>query len=307
MTSQLPPKSVASATQPTSDRRRRPKVSICIPAYQAERHLQETIDSVLAQTYRDIEVVIVNNNSSDGTRAIVEAVEDSRVRVLRNATTLPIFENFNLAIRESRGQYVKLLCADDTLEPDCIAAQTKVLEDRPDVALVAVRTDYIDDDGRLLRRARGLTGIAGSHSREFVVKEIVRNGGNPVGPPVVGMFRRGDFDRCGRFRGDLLFPMELDLWTRLLRHGEFFGLARTLASFRISGDSMTALTSVRSQLAEQIELTRRLIDESPGRIGVLDRVVGRANCYIMQLRRTAPYLLSRQRASRRCRHAAASP
>jgi glycosyltransferase involved in cell wall biosynthesis len=300
MTSQLCDGRRSVATKPTPQRR--PKVSVCIPAYQAERHLRATIDSVLAQTYRDLEILIVDNNSSDGTRAIVEAVNDDRVRVLRNAITLPIFESFNLAVHQSRGDYVKLLCADDTLEPDCIEAQAEVLQDRRDVALVAVRTDYIDDYGRVLRRARGLTGIAGCHSRSSVVRTIVRNGGNPIGPPVVGMFRRADFDRCGGFRGDLLFPMELELWTRLLRHGDFYGLARTLASFRISSDSMTALTSARSQLAEQIELTKRLIDDDPDGVGIHDRVVGRANCYVMQLRRTAPYLVSRLRGAPRSRH-----
>jgi glycosyltransferase involved in cell wall biosynthesis len=280
-----------------------PQVSLCIPAFQAERHLQATIDSVLSQNYADLEIVIVDNNSSDGTRDIVGALKDDRVRVIRNPTTLPIADNFNLAVQQSRGRFVKLVCADDTLEPDCIAAQAEVLDGRPEVTLVSTRTDFIDDEGKLLRPSRGLGGIVGQHSGERVVRQIVRSGTNPIGPPVAAMFRRVDFDRCGGFRGDLLFPMEMDLWVRLVRRGDFFGIPRTLASFRIGGGSMTALMSARSQLAQQIEFARRLVDDPGWEISVADRVLGRINCYDMQMRRSGLVLMSAIRASRRRRRA----
>lgn len=284
-----------------SGSRLRPTVSICIPAFQAERHLQTTIDSVLAQDYADLdlEIVIVDNNSSDSTREILEKLTDDRVRVIRNEATLPMVDNFNHAIRQSRGEFVKLVCADDTLEPDCIAAQCAVLADSPDVALVAVRTDFIDDRGGLLRPARGVARIAGRHPAQRVVREIVRGGSNPIGSPVVGMFRRADFDRCGGFVGDLPFVMEMDLWVRLLRGGDFVGIPRVLASFRICGGTTTALMSPRSQLAQQIEFARRLVDDSRWHITLIDRIVGRVKCYDMQLRRSLLYLLSTLRTSGR--------
>lgn len=279
-------------------------VSICIPAFQAERHLQTTIESVLAQDYAglDLEVVVVDNNSSDGTREILAKLADDRVRVIRNEATLPMVDNFNHAIRQSRGEFVKLVCADDTLEPDCVAAQCEVLAANPDVALVAVRTDFIDDEGKLLRRARGVARIAGRHSAPRVVKEIVRSGSNPIGSPVVAMFRRSDFDRCGGFVGDLPFVMEMDLWVRLLRGGDFVGIPRVLASFRIASGTTTALTSARSQLGQQIEFARRVALDARWQITLIDRVVGRIRCYDMQARRSLLYLLSAARASWRRRH-----
>lgn len=278
-------------------------VSICIPAFQADRHLQTTIDSVLAQNYAgiDLEVVVVDNNSSDGTREILEKLADDRVRVIRNGTTLPMVDNFNYAVRQSRGQFVKLVCADDTLEPDCIAAQCEVLAANPDVALVAVRTDFIDGEGRLLRPARGVARIAGRHSAQRVVKEIVRSGSNPIGSPVVAMFRRSDFDRCGGFVGDLPFVMEMDLWVRLLRGGDFVGIPRVLASFRIASGTTTALMSARSQLGQQIEFARRIAADARWQITLFDRIVGRVRSYDMQVRRSVLYLLSALRTSGRPR------
>jgi glycosyltransferase involved in cell wall biosynthesis len=224
--------------QSHSARTRRPTVSLCISAFQAERHLQATIDSCLAQQDQ-VELVIVDNNSSDGTRDILEAARDDRVRIIRSATTAPIADNFNLAVQQSSGQFAKLICAGDTLHPDCIAKQAKVLEDNPDVALVAVRTDRIDDEGKLLTHAHGLAGLDGRHSAEHVIRRIARSSADPIGPPVSGLFRRVDFDRCGGCRGDLLFPMDMGLWVRLLGQGDFIGVPVTLASSRIASGSPT--------------------------------------------------------------------
>ena len=294
-----PPRYRAAGSESEVSGPRPPKVSLCIPAFQAERYLQATIDSVLAQTYADLEVVIVDNCSSDGTSDIVANVDDDRVRVIRNPTTLPMVDNFNLAVRQCRGEFVKLVCADDLLEPDCVATQTAVLENIPGVALVSGRTDFIDEDGRLLVGGRGLRGILGRHSAQRVVRKIVRSGGNPIGAPVCAMFRRSDFERTGGFRAESVFMMDMDLWVRLLRNGDFFGVPRTLASFRISGGSTTGTTSPLSQLAQQAEFVRRLLDDGQWSLSSVDRVVARVKLYDGMLKRTLLFAMSNHRARRR--------
>jgi glycosyltransferase involved in cell wall biosynthesis len=219
----------------------RPTVSLCISAFQAERHLQATIESCLTQHDAELELVIVDNNSSDGTRGILEAVSDRRVRVIHSDTTVPIAENFNLAVQQSHGRFVKPVLAGDTLHPNCIARQAKVLEDNPDVSLVAVRTGRVDVEGKLLARGCGLTGLVGRHSAERVIRRIARSSTDPIGPPVSGLFRRDDFDCCGGCRKDLLFPMDMGLWIRLLGHGDFVGLPDTLASSPMGNGSVAQL------------------------------------------------------------------
>jgi hypothetical protein len=207
-------------------------------------------------------------------------VNVDRVRTFRNTTTVAVVDNFNLATQHSRGQSVKLPCADDTFEPECVAAQIKVL-----------------------RRA---SGLAGRNSGERVVGQIVRSGCNPIGPPVMGMFRRVDFDRCDGFGRELPFVANTHLWVRLLGNDDFVGLPRTLALIRIRGESITALTTVRSQRAEQIEFARRLADDPRWKISVGDGIVARVNCYIMQVRRPTIYLVGALPASRRRSHAIGS-
>ena len=293
-------------TEVNSVCRSRPKASVCIPAFQAERYLQATVDSVLAQNYADLEIVVVDNNSSDGTRDILDMVKDDRVRVIRNATTLPIVENFNFTVRQTRGEFVKIICADDTLTPDCIGEQVAVLENIPEVVLVAARTDFIDDAGELIVPARGLGGIVGRLPPERVIKRIIHCGGNPIGAPLAVMFKRIEFDRCGGFRADLPFLMDMDLWVRLLHGGDFFGLPRTLGSFRVHSESVSGLISARSQLAQQIEFDRLLVDDPRWNISAADRIQGRVRCYENQMRRTLLFAVSAWRTSRRSRPPVAS-
>ena len=114
------------------------------------------------------------------------------------------------------------------------------------------------------------------------------------------MFRREDFDRCGGYIRHSLFPnvSDVDLWARLIRDGHFFGMARTVASFRIGSGSVTATTTARSLLCQQREFSRHLINDPHWNISTRDRIIGWFNCYDKQLRRTVLYAMSNYRAWR---------
>ncbi|WP_431233279.1 glycosyltransferase family 2 protein [Mycolicibacterium psychrotolerans] len=280
---------------------RRPKVSLCIPAYQAGEFLRDTLDSVLAQDFPDLEILVVDNHSTDETPAILDTITDDRVRVVRNETTVSAAENHNLAVKLSRGEFVKVISADDTLKHNCVAAQAAVLQSNPDVTVVASRTDFIDDSGALLFKARGLRGLLGRQTGEQVIRQIVRSAKNPIGAPVSVMFRRSDFDRCGGFSGPHLFTLDMDLWARLLGLGHFYGMPETLAAYRIRSGSLTALTSARSQLAQQDTFTRKLIDDPRWEVRYTDQMLGKLNRYDVLLKRVMLFKLSSVRASRRSR------
>jgi glycosyltransferase involved in cell wall biosynthesis len=118
----------------------RPLVSIVVPVYNGAEFLAEALDSILAQTYDNWDLLIVNNCSTDQTLEIAEAyaIRDSRVQIHNNREFLPMMANINNAFRRISGQseYCKMLLADDMLFPECIEKMVSVAEAHPSVGIV---------------------------------------------------------------------------------------------------------------------------------------------------------------------------
>jgi glycosyltransferase involved in cell wall biosynthesis len=122
-----------------------PLVTIGIPTYQRAAQLARALDSALQQTHREIEVVISDNASLDGTESVCRAaaIRDDRVRYLRQQCNQGPTANFNLLFGQVRGEYVMMLADDDWLDPGYVAACLNVLRSEPDVALVAGSSRYV--------------------------------------------------------------------------------------------------------------------------------------------------------------------
>ncbi len=217
-----------------------PLVSVCVPAYRAEAFIAATIESVLAQSYQNWELIILDNASPDRTGEIARSYADPRIRVEANPSTVPLATNWNAVAALATGRYLKLLCADDLIAPECLAAEVEVLERDRGVVMVASRRDFISAGGEVVLRDRGLEGLTGRREAAGVVRTVIRSGINPIGWPSAILVRRSDFEAVGGFDPRWLHPIDLDLWLRLLSRGALFGLDRPLASFRISGESVTA-------------------------------------------------------------------
>jgi len=126
-----------------------PTVSIGMPVYNAEELLPETLDSILAQTFEDFEVVISDNASTDSTPEICRtyARRDDRIRHERIDEGIPVTGNFNRACRLSRGRYFKWQAHDDLLEPEFLSCCVRILDEDPTTLLVATRVRPIERDG----------------------------------------------------------------------------------------------------------------------------------------------------------------
>lgn len=262
----------------------RVRTSVCIPAYQAEAHLAETLDSVLASDADDLEVVVLDNATTDRTAEILAGYHDPRLRTFRNDEVLPIAENWNRTVQLSTGELVKVVCADDLIRPDSVRRQAELLAADPTIALVGSRRHLIDDAGTILAKDRGLFRMIGRHDGRSIAAQVVRSGGNPLGESAGLIFRRRDFDAVGGFDGRLVFPMDLDLWVRLLRHGDFVGIPETMAAFRASATSLSSERTKR-QYQEARELTRRIAADPAWQVSALDRLIGQVGAPLARLRR----------------------
>ncbi len=167
-----------------------PAVSVCVPAYQAGRHLATALRSVLAQNFSDFELLVLDNDSTDDTAGIVRSFTDPRVRLVRNEKTISMTANWNRCVALSQAPLVKLLCADDVLRPDCLRVQHQVMAANTRLSMTVCRRDFLDARGRRLATGRGLTGLIGEHDRVAVARRAIRHGGNPIGEPGSVLFRR---------------------------------------------------------------------------------------------------------------------
>ena len=136
-----------------------PKLTVAIPTYRGAQFLGAAMASVLAQTFRDFELLVINDNSPDDTEAVVRGFNDPRVRYVRNPTNLGPQGNWNRCLDMARGQYFKLLPHDDLLMPTCLARQVSALDADHDerLALVFSAREVLAPDGRVLTR-RGYPG-----------------------------------------------------------------------------------------------------------------------------------------------------
>ena len=274
-----------------------PHVSVCIPVYQGERFLAETIRSVLEQTYRDYELVILDNASSDDTSRIAHSFRDPRIRVETNPTTLAQPLNWRRAVELSRAPLVKLLCADDLLHPRCLELQVPPMNDDPGVALVAARRNMIDENSRVVVPGRGLRGLVGRRSCVQVARRVMRSGANPIGEPGGVLFRRSDYLAVGGWHPARRWAMDLDLWVRLVQRGDLLGLPETLAAFRIGRESLSA-DNEATIYAEQKAYIEELGATPHLQVRKTDLLLGRTRAPLGRMRRRALFRMSRRAARR---------
>ncbi len=134
-----------------------PLVSVGLAVYNGENYIREAIDSILGQTFRDFELIITDNDSTDGTQQICEAyaAQDERVRYVRNPENIGCTQNQNYTAKLARGKYFKLAAHDDVCAPTMLEKCVAVLEENPDVVLAFPQAQVIDDEGKPLEKGIG--------------------------------------------------------------------------------------------------------------------------------------------------------
>jgi glycosyltransferase involved in cell wall biosynthesis len=242
-----------------------PRVSVCLPVFNGQPFVGQAIRSVLRQTYEDLELIIADNASTDGTLDEVQSVADPRLRVLTSEVNLGPGPNWNRVVRAARGEYVKLLCADDWLYPTALARQIAVLDapESEDVVLVTAARDVVDGGGRRLMR-RGPHGRAHRVPGRAALHAIARSGTNLVGEPSAALFRREAGLAAGLFAADATYVVDVDFWMRLLLRGDLFVLTDPLSAFRVQTGAWSVSVTSRQARDMSVLLARVAADPVSG-------------------------------------------
>jgi len=122
-------------------------VTVLMSVYNGQKYLREAVDSILNQTHRNIEFIIINDASTDNTRIILESYNDPRIILLHNKLNLGLTKSLNLGLDIAKGEYVARMDADDISLPERIRTQRGYLDSHPNIILASSRTIVIDRDG----------------------------------------------------------------------------------------------------------------------------------------------------------------
>ncbi|HSJ55380.1 MAG TPA: glycosyltransferase [Anaerolineae bacterium] len=190
----------------------RPRVSVVVPCYNAERYVGQTLQSLVDQTYRDFEVIVVDDGSTDGSREVVEGFRDARIRTICRENGGPAAAR-NTGIAAARGEFIATLDADDLALPHRLAAQLAAIEADPGLSVLSSGYTWIDQDGQAIpwehhswQRYPELNNI-----RDWLFD-------CPFVPSAT-MFRRSAWEDVGGFDEELIGPEDWNFWMRLVLKG----------------------------------------------------------------------------------------
>jgi len=239
-----------------------PTVSVVIPAYNAERYIGETLESVLAQTYRDFEIVVVDDGSTDGTREIVRNYGEP-VRLVEQPNSGPAAAR-NRGIREARGELIAFIDADDLWLPEKLALQMPMFADE-EVGLVCCRVQLIDESGRELPTSER------EKFSGWAFEKLLE--GNFIGTSTV-VARRAALEEAGLFPEDLVWCEDWCLWLRVALRWKLECVRQVLVLHRRHDQSLTAQKESAFQGALAV-LDRISREVASGRLRRVARATGR--------------------------------
>ena len=243
-----------------------PRVSVLMPVHNGARYLRDAVDSLLAQTFTDFELLVVDDASSDEAPAILASYSDPRLCVLTNDLNLGLTKSLNIALRESRGELIARQDADDRSHPQRLQKQVEFLDAHPELVLVGTGARLIDASGAVLRARklhRAQTPLGVQWQLLF---------GNPFTHSSV-MFRRAIIlGRLGGYDEAYYYNQDFELWSRVAADYGSCNLAEELVDYRVHSESIAGrrdaevlesrLENVKKNIAVQQRNVRRILGDS---------------------------------------------
>ncbi len=222
-----------------------PIVSVLMSVHNGQDFLREAIESILNQTYRDFEFIVVDDASTDNSLNILKSFSDPRLKILEVEKNIGLVDALNLALKQAKGKYVARMDADDVSYPDRFAQQVARMVDEPNLVLLGTSYDCIDVSGCILRNHALKT------DNDNLQKELIKEG-NQFGHPTV-MMRSQTVKSIGGYR-KLAGPysQDYDLWLRLSEIGKIANLSNSLLAYRIHDKQLSVNKLFKQRLAAEI-------------------------------------------------------
>jgi glycosyltransferase involved in cell wall biosynthesis len=248
-----------------------PKVSICIPTYNGARFIAQAIESALAQTFADIEVLLVDDGSTDATVEVAEsyATQDPRLKIYRNAENLGLPRNWDRCRELASGEWVMFLFQDDLFREDCVERMVETAVQHS-ASLVCCRRNFTffpevpeasrnyflayTESHNFARYFPGMTFVdADTFSAQLAATPTI----NFIGEPTAVLLHRNTLENFGRFHSAMVQLVDFEYWTRIAVQKGIAYVDEPLVTFRVHGKSATtknAEAAVRKDRLDSIIL-----------------------------------------------------
>lgn len=216
-----------------------PEISVVMGVYNGAQHLRETLDSILSQEGVEIELVVVDDGSTDDTAKILSqyASRDARVTVVSQANQ-GLTKSLITGCAVAKGKYISRQDVGDTSHSQRLNLQKQALDADDELAFVSCWTEFCGPEWEFLYLVKG-TGLAATPA--YVISETEKNGtiDGPTCHPSV-MFRKASYERAGGYHAEFYFGQDWDLWHRLAEIGKFQTLEQCLYRARLMPDSISS-------------------------------------------------------------------
>ena len=237
-----------------------PKVSVCIPVYNGEAYIAESIESVLGQTYEDFRLIICDNCSTDNTPDVVRGFRDSRITYLRNSKNLGLVGNANRCLTLADGEYVCILHHDDAILPKNLERKVHVLDKNPEVGFVHSNVFVTDAEGQIV-----------SEWNEDSRRDYIEDGRKVFHRYITRMHlgalifigavlaRRACYDRLGGYRPELHYADDSEMWMRMSLFYDVACIGTPLVKWRQHSTNKSIELGLGVQWLEEHFLATRII------------------------------------------------
>lgn len=180
--------------------------------------LKEAVDSILNQTFKDFEFLIIDDGSTDNSVSYLDKIEDPRVRLIRNSKNVGITKSLNIGLREARGRYIARMDADDVSLPERLQKEFDFMETHPDVIVCGTRIGTIDETGRVL----SLSPQRPHDMEDYRVRMLFQNPG-PIHPTA---FFNNDMlqDNNITYNEELIHAQDYGMWETVVHYGTVYTL-----------------------------------------------------------------------------------
>ncbi len=240
----------------------KPLVSVCIPVYNGEKFIKETLDSVINQTYKNIEILIIDNCSTDNTVEIIKSFDDQRIRLLVNYENIGVVRNFNLCITLARSEYIAIFHADDVYQSTIIEEELAAFLEFPEIGAVFTSANKIDETGKNIGSIDLISELRHKPVLNFddVIRAFIVNG--PcfmVCPSCIA--KKSVYMDIGLYNPNISqYIVDTDLYMRLLEKYPIRIIDKRLLNYRLN----------TSQGSYEYKFTRL---EEPGFFKILDKYI----------------------------------